>query len=59
MVATVQKEAVDKPITYPVMVKNIHSNTVNLESGSLVPGAQGLATRAEVSCFLDKYVEFV
>jgi hypothetical protein len=38
-------------------IRNIHTNALNLESGIIEPGQTGLATDAEVSCLLGKYVE--
>jgi len=46
-------------LTYPVNVRNTHFKEVSLQSGVIQPGEEGLATLAEVSCFLDKYVELV
>jgi hypothetical protein len=63
--AMVHKEAIekakieDKPkeIVYPADVKNIHTQTINLESGPISPGEEGKATLAEASCLLGQYVE--
>jgi len=48
-----------KVIKYPVKVKNIHTNNLNLEKGVIKPNETGLATQAEVSNFLGKYLELV
>ena len=48
-----------KVIKYPVKVKNIHTNNLNLEKGVIKPNETGLATQAEVSNFLGQYLELV
>jgi hypothetical protein len=48
-----------KVITYPASVKNIHTQTISLESGQIKPGEEGTATQAEVSCLLGQYLELV
>jgi hypothetical protein len=49
----------EAPNLSPVLVRNIHTQYIALESGLIKPGQEGLATRAEVSCLLGHYVELV
>jgi hypothetical protein len=72
--AITHKEAIDKTIStdaeeslpektkeikYPAKVKNIHTNTICLESGMIKPGEEGLATQAECSNFIPSYLESI
>lgn len=46
-------------ITYPAKVKNLTKGDLNLTNGKIKPGQTGLATRAEISTYIGKYLELV